>query len=371
MGERKSAGPAGSHALGRADGGSGSVARRVVWPRHQLFAQGLHPAHETLPRRLPLLHLRGEPARRAQRLPLARGGAGDRPRGGRGGLHRGAVHPGRQARAALAPGAGRAGGAGARDDHFLPDRHVCIGAEGNRPAAARQPRRDEPRRDRRPACRHRQPGDHAGKRERAALRTRPGAPRQPGQAPGGAAGGAAPGRRAAGALHHRHPDRHRRDAGGTDRGAAGDRRHPRAARPYPGSHHPEFPRQATHQAGGGGGARPRRPALDHRRGAAGAGRGDAHPGAAQPLARRLPAAGGGGAGRLGRRLPGDARPRQPGSALAASGRPRRANRRGRQGAGAAAADLCRIRPRARYLVRPRGRHRDAPRQRRRRLRPRR
>ena len=152
------------------------------------------------------------------------------------------------------------------------------------------------------------------------------------------------------------------------------RRSPRSharTRPYPGSHHPEFPRQAAHQAGRGGGAGPRRPALDHRRGAAGAGRGDAHPGAAEPVARRLPAAGRGRAGRLGRRLPGDARPREPGSALAASGRPGRPHRGGRQGAGAAAADLCRICPRAGHLVRARGRHRDAPRQRCRRLRPRR
>ena len=89
-------------------------------------------------------------------------------------------------------------------------------------------------------------GTHAGERERQALRARPGASRQPGQAPRGAARSPAAGRRAARALHHRHPDRHRRDAGGTDRGAARYRGAARPPRPHPGSHHPEFPRQAAH-----------------------------------------------------------------------------------------------------------------------------
>ena len=259
-------------------------------------------------------------ARRAQRLPLARGGAGDRPRRRRGRLHRGAVHPRRQAGAALAPGARGAGGAGARDDHRLPGRHVRAGAEGDRAAAARQPRRDDAA-TRSPRCARSPPA-------RASCWKAP------------ARGSASPAR-----SHHGSPDKHPAARLEVLR-LAGELRVPfttgiligigetraerieallaiarsaRAARPYPGSHHPELPRQAGHQAGGGGGAGPRRPALDHRRGAAGAGRGDAHPGAAQPLARRLPAAGRGGSERLGRRLPGDARPCEPGGALAASG----------------------------------------------------
>ena len=51
-----------------------------------------------------------------------------------------------------------------------------------------------------------------------------------------------------GAVHHRHPDRHRRDARRAHRGAAGDPRPARALRPHPGSHRPELPRQARHQA---------------------------------------------------------------------------------------------------------------------------
>ena len=70
------------------------------------------------------------------------------------------------------------------------------------------------------------------------------------------------GRRArARAVHHRHSDRHRRDARGAHRGAAGDPRAARALRPHPGGDHPEFPRQARHAHGARRGADARRSTL--------------------------------------------------------------------------------------------------------------
>ena len=87
------------------------------------------------------------------------------------------------------------------------------------------------------------------------------------QAARGASGDAAAGGRTARAIHDRHSHRHRRDARRAPRGAV---RHPRSAsavRAHSGSHRPELPRQARHQARRGCGARSRRSALDHRRGA--------------------------------------------------------------------------------------------------------
>ena len=100
----------------------------------------------------------------------------------------------------------------------------------------------------------------------------------------------ASGRRTGGAVHHRHPDRHRRNPGGTAGCAGGDPRPARAVRPHPGSDRAEFPRQAGHQAGERRRARSRRSAVDHRRRAADPAGGRACPGAAQSVARRLPEA---------------------------------------------------------------------------------
>ena len=50
--------------------------------------------------------------------------------------------------------------------------------------------------------------------------------------------------------------------------AAGNPRPARRVRPHPGSDRAELPRQAEHQTGGGAGTGPRRPAVEHRRGAA-------------------------------------------------------------------------------------------------------
>ena len=112
------------------------------------------------------------------RLSLAGGGAGDRPRRRRRRLHRGAVHPGRQAGTALAPGAGGAGGAGACDDDpYLAAMCALVLKEtGLLPHA--NPgvmTRDEIAALR---ARDRQPGHHAGSRQRPAVRARAGPPRQ-------------------------------------------------------------------------------------------------------------------------------------------------------------------------------------------------
>ena len=56
------------------------------------------------------------------------------------------------------------------------------------------------------------------------------------------------GGRGRGAVHLRHPDRHRRDAARAHRGAARAARAARPLRPSAGDHHPEFPRQARDRA---------------------------------------------------------------------------------------------------------------------------
>ena len=72
------------------------------------------------------------------------------------------------------------------------------GAARDRPAAARQPRRDDARGDRGAARGHRQPGHHAGIDQRAAVREGRRALRLARQASGGAAGNHPARRRAAG-----------------------------------------------------------------------------------------------------------------------------------------------------------------------------
>ena len=113
-----------------------------------------------------------------------------------------------------------------------------------------------------------------------------------------------------------HPDRHRRDPARAHRVAAGVARPARALRPYPGNHHPEFPGQARDPHGAGARARPRRPSVDDRRGAADLRPGDEHPGAAQSEPGRARRDDRGRDQRLGRRVAGDPRPRQPRGAVA-------------------------------------------------------
>ena len=268
-----------------------------------------------------------------------RAGAGDRPRRRRGRLQGGAVHARRQAGAALRRGARGARPARPRDDAVLSRRDGGAGAEGNRPAAAPQSRRDDPRGDRAAARRLGVAGHHARERRRAAVASRRAAFRLARQGACGAARGDRGGRRGGGAVHLGHPDRHRRDPPRAHRGVARAARPARAPRPHPGNHHPEFPRQARHPHGGRARARSRRASVDDCGGAADLRAGDEPPGAAQSDAGR---AGGDDRGRdqrLGRRLAGHAGPRQPRGAVAASRRPRPPHRRGRQIAGRAARDL--------------------------------
>ena len=102
------------------------------------------------------------------------------------------------------------------------------------------------------------------------------------------------------------------------------------------------------------GAVARRADLDGARGAGDPAGGRAPAGAAEPLLRRLPAPARVRDRRLGRRLAGDDRPRQPGGAVAGDRAAAGGNGGARLRAGAAAPDLPRVRGRARPLGRPAG-----------------
>ncbi len=106
--------------------------------------------------------------------------------------------------------------------------------------------------------------------------------RQPGQGPGGPAARARGRRPLQRPVHHRHPDRHRRDPGRTRRL---DLRHPQG-RPrvpgHPGSHRAELPGQAGHQDARRARRRTRRPGRHHRRHPAAPRAQGPHPGPAQP-----------------------------------------------------------------------------------------
>ena len=212
-------------------------------------------------------------------------------------------------------------------------------------------------------------GADAGERVRAALGARRGSSRLARQGPPTPARDDAAGGREAGPLHHRHPHRHRRDARGAPRGAPRYRRSPPALRPYPGSHHPEFPRQAGDAPRRRGGADARRAALDHRRRAAASRAGDEYPGAAQSLARRLSPPDRRRHQRLGRHLAGDPRSRQPGSALADDPGAPPSHRRARENPRGAPRGLSPLCARRRALGRRQTRAAAAAAERRRRLRP--
>ena len=172
-------------------------------------------------------------------------------RAGRGGrLHGGAVHPRRQAGAALPRRARGAGRARARNHDRLP-RAMCalvLRETGLLPHV--NPGRHDPRRDRgacgrcrrvRASCWNR---SASGCASRAACTTA-----RPTSAPAARLETMRLAGELARAVHDRHPDRHRRDAR-----ASGSRRcfairdlH-RQLRAHPGSHRPELPRQARHQA---------------------------------------------------------------------------------------------------------------------------
>ena len=267
-----------------------------------------------------------------------------------------AVHPRRQAGAAVQGRPRRPGRTRPRHDPLLPARGRRTGTDRDRTPAPPEPGPDDRRGHRAPTPRVAVHGHHAGERLDAPAREGPGALRLPRQGAGATAGDAPAGRRGAGALHLRHPDRHRRDPRGTDRRPARDARPARRVRAYPGSHHPELPRQARDPDGGRARADARGPAVDDRRGPPRARTRDAHPGAAQPEPGRPAATRRGRHRRLGRRIAGHPGLRQSGGALAAPRTPGRRDRLRRQDPGRAADRL----PGVGYLWRTLARRRPRP-----------
>ena len=259
------------------------------------------------------------PPRRGERAYLTRRrGARDRARGRRGRLHGGALHARRQARAALPGRARRARRARLRDDARVPRALRAARARRDRAAAAPEPGRDDaatssPRCGR---CRRRW-GSCSRRRRRPARRAGRPALGSPDKIPARRLETMRLAGRARDPVHERDPDRHRRDARGADRRAARDAGARRRARARAGGDRPELPREAGHADGrripsrrstSTSGRSPSRGSL------LGAGR--ARAGAAEPRLRRLPAAARRRHRRLGRRLAGHDRPRQPRGAVA-------------------------------------------------------
>ena len=251
----------------------GDAARRVVCggarrsrhnrpPARHVLAEGLHPADEALPRRLPLLHVRGAAEARRARVPDARRGAGDRPRRRGAGCREALFTLGdkpelryRAAREELASLGcattleylAHAAEAVLDETGLLP--HLNPGVLTRDDVRALRPLLDLD-------------GSDAGDDVGAALAPRRPALRLARQAPGRAARHHRRRRRGARPVHDGDPDRDRRDAGGAARRAARDRRCARAPRPHPGGDRPELPREAGHEDGGRAGAAARRPPLD-------------------------------------------------------------------------------------------------------------
>ena len=150
-------------------------------------------------------------------------------------------------------------------------------------------------------------------------------------------------------VHHRAPGGHRRDPGRPAGHPGGHRRQPSPPRPRAGGDRPELPAQAGHLDAPAAAVPDRRVPLDHRRGPAGAPARDPPAGAAQSLRRPGPAARLGHR-RLGRRLAGHRRPRQPRAGLAGARRPPRRHRGGRVHPGPPPDPLPRVRPRSRPVA---------------------
>ena len=277
---------------------------------------------------------------------------GPRHRPGRTGrrLPRGALHPGRGARGPL-PGRRRvAGRPRLRLDRRLPGRRLRRRARGDRPAPPRQRRGARPRRAGPAPDGLGQPGDD----DRVAQPR----PRRPplGARQGARRGGWPPWRRPASSAipfttgllvgigeSRAGPARHPR----------GHRRQPRPPRPRPGGDRPELPAQAGHRRCTGTPPCP----TDEFLWTIAAARlllpADIHLQAPPNLSDELGPAGGRRHRRLGRRLAGDRRPRQPRAGLAgpraSCGRP---PRRPGHTLAPAADPLPRVRPRPGALARP-------------------
>ena len=210
-----------SHAHGA---GGAALPRR---PRHarELLQEGVHPADQAVPRRLPLLHVRARAARTASRTTSPpRLCWTSRAAGQAAGCKEALFTLGDQPELRYA--AAREACARSASDSTLDylAKSARAGAEGDGPAAASQSRRDGRGLARPPAQGVRVAGHHAGDGVRAAVASAAArtSARPTSCRPCGSPRWRPPAR--ARALHHRHPDRHRRDAGRAHRGAAGDPR---------------------------------------------------------------------------------------------------------------------------------------------------
>ena len=306
----------------------------------ELLQEGVHPAHQAVPGRVPLLHLRARAAGGRAALSRARGGAGDRARGAGGRLQGGAVHAGRSAGAALRGGARGAGRPRRGVDAALPRDVRGAGAEGDRPAAAPQSRRDGRGLAHAPAQGIGVAGHHAGDGVGPAVRARGSALRLARQGAGGApchARGGRPGARCpsrpafSSASARRGPSASRRcspSATCTSATATSRRSSSRTSAPSP----------ATRMSGAA------EPSLEDQVWTIAVARLIFGPAMNIQAPPNLRPEGAGRADpgrhqRLGRRVAGDAGSRQPRGALAASGRPRARHRSGRPHAGGASGDL--------------------------------
>ena len=263
------------------------------------------------------------PARLDDPVPVARAGAAHRPGRGPAGLPRGPVHPGRAARGAL-PGrprvAGRRTATRRRSTTWRPCAGWCSTRSGLLPhanAGALYP--DE-------LALLRAVGAVAGDDARVAQR-RSGRPprcaRQGARPPPGHARGR---RRAGHPVHHRDPRRHRRVPPGPHRRPGGHRRGAPPARPRAGGDRPELPAEAGHRHARSAAVPDRRVPRRHRPGPADPAGRRPPAGAAEPL-RRLRRPARRRHRRLGRRLAGHRRPREP-RAPVAGARPAAGGHRG-------------------------------------------
>ncbi len=232
-------------------------------------------------------------------------------RGRPGGLSRSPVHPRGRTRGPVPGGPAMARRTRVRVDRRLPCRRLPCGGRSNRPPPARQCRRPRQRGPRAAARGDRQSGDDA----RVAQPGPGGAPPRTGQDARAAPRHPRGRRRTVHPLHHRSAGRHRRIAYRSSRHAAGDRGEPSTSRPRPGSHRPELPPETRHRDASVAPVPDRRVPLDRR------GRTDAPAtrgppaGTAQSL-RRPRHAPRVGDRRLGWRLAGHRRPREPRARMA-------------------------------------------------------
>ena len=235
------------------------------------------------------------------------------------------------------------------DDDRLPGGRSPCRVRRQRSVASRQPRGRHAGRAAGSARGVPVAGDDAGKRLPAAAGARTGPPRLARQGPGRAPGDAADGGGAGDSLHLRHSDRHRRNPRRAHRIASGAARPARRARARTGDHRPELPGQAGHADGGRARAAARGSAVDDRLRAVDLRSRHADPGAAQPDPGPFRGPDPRRHQRLGRRVAGDAGPRQSGGAVAAPGGAGARDRARGQGADRAADGLSGLREAARRV----------------------